>query len=91
MPSDNPIKNPRSQAPTEDNPPVADLVVIHQCTVLHAGTKGWRTTVRVQDGWQGATLSMWSRGGSSVQHGEQKAVDDHATAYQEALGYLQAF
>jgi hypothetical protein len=68
----------------------SELVIVHMVTVLDT-RKGWRVTVRIQDGWQGATLSHWSRGGSSPEHGVTKAVDDLTTALQEALGYLAVF
>ena len=74
-----------------DQTPLADLVVVHQCTVLGPPGKGWRTTVRIQDGWQGATISHWSRGGSDIPCGVQKAVDDARSALEEALTYLSAF
>lgn len=69
----------------------ADLVVVHQTTVFDPNGKGWRTTVRIQDGWQGATLSTWSRGGSDCPSGAQKAKDDAEVAMGEALQFLAAF
>lgn len=74
-----------------DESSLSDLVIVHQITVLDPNGKGWRTTVRIQDGWQGATLTHWSRGGSSVPHGVEKAVDDSRAALGEALGFLRTF
>lgn len=67
-----------------------DLVVIHYVCVLDV-SKGWRVTVRIQDGWQGATLEHWSRGGASIPHGITKATDDLEVALTNALEYLPAF
>jgi hypothetical protein len=67
-----------------------DLVICHLAVVLDV-SKGWRVTVRVQDGWQGATLEHWSRGGSSIPHGVEKAVDDMRSALHAAMQYLPAF
>lgn len=80
--------------PTAPDEPSGDrglpLVVIHHITVLDP-SKGWRVTVRITDGWQGKTLSHWSRGGSSVAHGEHKVIGDLEVAYGEALEALTPF
>lgn len=73
-----------------DQRPCADLVVIHLTIVLSA-TKGYRNTVRIQDGWQGATLSHWSRGGAHNEMCVGKAVGDVESALEEALGYVEVF
>lgn len=79
------------RAPVCDEPPYCDLVVVHLVVALHSGPKGWRTTVRVQDGWQGPVLTHWSRGGSDSVTGATKALGDLDSAVSEALGHLRAF
>jgi hypothetical protein len=79
------------RAPVVDTPPHCDLVIVHLVVALHSGPKGWRTTVRIQDGWQGAVLTHWSRGGSDCVTGATKALADLDSAVSEALGHLAPF
>lgn len=66
------------------------LVIVHLVLSL-SSTKGWRVQARIQDGWQGPMLSHWSRGGSDVLCGMQKALGDLEAAYTEAMEALGTF
>ena len=68
----------------------AELVVVHLTAVLDAA-KGFRITVRIQDGWQGATLSHWSLGGKQLELAPSKGQDNARIALDEALGYVELF